>query len=199
MSTRPKKKTKSKTKQYRAPCLCGCQSRCPATIAAHGKVVARGANKNALAIARSTFRLTDSKTSGLVPAIHPPRRRQERSAQTNEGYTTEGPMEVDLPQASQSGEPSPPLAHIWADRTSRHEREDEDLVSEPGSPEPSGDEDKTWSDRDLGPDEPKFLSDDEGPDAHMEISATEQLTGDFQLRSTRAGTSPHVFFCRGPP
>jgi len=97
-------------------------------------------------------------------------------------------MEVDHPQAGGSGEP--PLARIWADRANRREREDEDLVSEPGSPELSSKDEDEMENRNLGPDEPQFLSDDEeAPLVHVEISATEQLTADFQHHAARAGMS----------
>jgi hypothetical protein len=94
----------------------------------------------------------------------------------------------DHPQVSGSGEPSTPLACVWANRTSRHEREDEDLVSEPGSPGPSGDEEEPEDDGDLSADELELLSDDEAPLVHVEISAVEQLTADFQIHSAKAGT-----------
>ena len=67
-------------------------------------------------------------------------------------------MEVDPLQASRSNNPSP-LTRIWAHLASRREREDEDLVSEPGSPELSEDEGKTETNGNLDPDEPEFLSD----------------------------------------
>jgi len=93
-------------------------------------------------------------------------------------------MEVDHPQAGGSGEP--PLACIWDNHPGRCEREDEDLVSEPGSPKSSSkDEGETEDEHDL--DEPNFLSDDEGPLVHVEISATDQLTTGFQHRAVKAG------------
>jgi len=95
-------------------------------------------------------------------------------------------MEVDHPQVGGSGEP--PLARIWAGRTNRREREDEDLVSEPGSPGLSSEDEDETGNRNLGPDEPQFLSnDEEEPLVHVEISATEQLTANFQHGATRAG------------
>jgi len=98
-------------------------------------------------------------------------------------------MDVDHQQESGSGEPSTPLTltHIWANRASRHEREDEDLVPDPGSPELTEDEDETEGSENLDPDEPEFLSDDEEPPTHVEISPMEQLTADFQLRAAEAG------------
>lgn len=105
-------------------------------------------------------------------------------------------MEVDHPQASGSSGPSPPLTHVWANHRSWRGCEDEDLVSEPGSPEQSEDEDEVENDGNPDPDEPKFLSDDEEPLAHVEISARDQLTAGFQLHSARAGMSSAVtIFC----
>lgn len=95
-------------------------------------------------------------------------------------------MDVDHLQASGSGQPSTPLTRIWANRAGRREREDEDLVSEPGSPEPSGGEEED-EDGDMSADEPELLSDDEAPLVHVEISATDQLTADFQIRLAKAG------------
>ena len=96
-----------------------------------------------------------------------------------------------MASGSSSGESPSRLTQVWADRTSRREREDEDLVSEPGSPEPSEDEGEAEGDRSQDVDEPVFLSDDEGPSppVHVEISAQDQLTADFQLRATKAGMS----------
>ena len=97
-------------------------------------------------------------------------------------------MNVDHPQGSGSGNPSLPLTRVWANRPSRHEREDEDLIPEPGSPELSENEDQAEGDENLDPDEPVFLSDDEEPPiAHIEISAREQLNSGFQLRAAKAG------------
>jgi hypothetical protein len=99
---------------------------------------------------------------------------------------------------STSAHASPP-PYLAVDRAGRRGREDEDLVSEPGSPVPSEDEDDT-GDRSLDHDEPEFVSDDEGPPAHVEIPASKQLTADFQLRAAKAGTfaimtafTKHVF------
>lgn len=91
---------------------------------------------------------------------------------------TSGPSSNELPS---------PLTHVWASRTNRREREDEDLVSDPGSPEPSEDENETDNDGRVGADEPKFLTDDEEPPVHVEISAGDQLTTGFQLHAARAG------------
>jgi len=103
----------------------------------------------------------------------------------------EGTMEVDLPQEGGSGEP---LARIWADRTSRRKCEDEDLLSEPGSPELSSEDENETKNGNLDHDEPVFLSDDEDPDppVHVEISVTEQLTTDSQYCAAKAGMSPIV-------
>ena len=70
---------------------------------------------------------------------------------------------------------------------SRCKHEDEDLVAEPGSPEPSEDEDETGNDENQDPDDPEFLSDNNELPVHAEISATEQLTTSFQVCATKAG------------
>ena len=89
-----------------------------------------------------------------------------------------------------SGSGKPPLACIWANHANRREHEDEDLVSEPGSPELSSEDEDEMEDGNLGPNEPQFLSDDEEASlVHVEISATEQLTADFQHHAARAGMS----------
>ena len=98
-------------------------------------------------------------------------------------------MEVDDLQASGSSDPPPLLTRVWAGRASRREREDEDLVSEPDSPESSEDEDEAENNGNLDPDEPEFLSDDEEPRIHVEISAAERLTAGFRLHAARAGMS----------
>ena len=66
------------------------------------------------------------------------------------------------------------------------------MLSEPGSPELSGDEDNVEGEDNS--DEPAFLTGDEwmpeddGLPAHVEILARDQLTADFQLHAARAGT-----------
>jgi hypothetical protein len=93
-------------------------------------------------------------------------------------------MEIDLVQGSGSREP---LTRMWPNRASRREREDEDLLDspEPSSPELSEDEDG----RNNESDEPEFTSDDERPLVHVEISATDRLTADFQAHAVKAGMS----------
>lgn len=91
---------------------------------------------------------------------------------------TSGPGSNELPS---------PLTCVWASCTDRHECEDEDPVSNPGSPEPSEDEDKTENDGRAGANEPEFLTSNEEPPAHVEISAGDQLTTGFQLHAARAG------------
>ena len=99
-------------------------------------------------------------------------------------------MDVDLPPASgPSSSGPPPLTRVWAGCASRHGREDEDLVSEPGSPELSEDGDEAENNREQNANDPEFLTDDEVSPTHVEISAREQLTADFQLRAARAGMS----------
>lgn len=104
-------------------------------------------------------------------------------------------MEVDLSPAG--GPSSSPLTRVWASRESRCERADEDLVSNPGSPESSeADEDEVEGNEGLDTNEPEFLTDDEETPVHVEISARDQLTTDFQLRATEAGMLPfftHLF------
>ena len=140
---------------------------------------------NSLAVARSVSGLAAGPSSRSVPARRLSHREPRYQPVGN--YATEDPMEVDHPQASGSGEPSTPLARVWANRASRREREDEDLVSEPGSPGPSGDEEEPEGDGDPSADELELLSDDEAPLVHIEISAAEQLTADFQIHSAKAG------------
>jgi hypothetical protein len=167
-------KIKLKTRQYRALCLCSCGLRSPSTITSHRKLAKRKANIDALAIAQSV----SSPTTGLLAlAKCPPHQKPRR--QPAEDYAPEDPMEVDQPQASRLGEPSAPLARIWANRASRREREDEDLVSKPGSPEPENEAEAENSGNQSPIDEPEWLSDDEAPPTHVEISATEELTASF--------------------
>ena len=194
MVGKPGAGVKAKTKQYRTPCSCGCKSTSSSTIVAHRKEAQQRAKLDALAVARSISGLTGSSTRRpLVPTTHPPRQRQGHSTSLTEDCPPdhEDTMEVDHPQAGGSGEP--PLARIWADRASRREREDEDLVSEPGSPELSSEDGDETENGKLDPDEPVFLSDDDDdpdPLVHVEISATEELTTDFQYRAAKAGMSP---------
>ena len=180
MVGKPGAGVKAKPKQYRTPCPCGCKSTSSSTIAAHKKEAERRAKLHALAVARSVSGLAGSSVQHSFTK-HPPCQKQGHSAPPTEERAPdhEGAMEVDLPQEGGSGEP---LAHIWADRASRREREDEDLLSEPGSPELSSEDEDETENGNLDCDEPVFLSDDEDPDppVHMEISATEQLTTDFQ-------------------
>ena len=101
-----------------------------------------------------------------------------------EDHATEDPMDVDLPPASgPSSSGPPPLTRVWAGRASRHGREDEDLVSEPGSPELSEDGDEAENNREQNADDPEFLTNDEASPTHVEISVREQLTANFQLRA----------------
>ena len=178
---------KTAKKQYRAPCLCGCGSRCPATIAAHGKALMKKRKLDALAHARSCL-------TGLS------RQNPGPSSQNIEDYTIEYPpvegttaehmMVVDPPP----DDPSPPLTHVWTNRAGRHEREDEDLVPEPDLPGSSEDEDEPENGEDPEEDEPNLISDDdEPPMIHAEIPATEQLTAEFQARAAKASMFPPAF------
>lgn len=176
------KAVKAKGAKYRAPCLCGCKSTSPSTIAAHGKTIMKEAKMKSLSAARSA---ASSSSRRSVPKKH---RKSTHSTGFTENNTPEDPMEVDHPQGGGPGKPSTPLDRVWANRASRREREDEDLVSDPGSPELSEDDDETGSNGNLDPDEPELLTDDEGPPAHVQILATDQLSADFQLRAAKAGT-----------
>ena len=196
MVRKPKAGAKSKTKKYRAPCGCGCGSTSSSTISAHRKEAEQRARIESLSVARSVSGLAGSSTYQPTPAKHPSLRRKRGCstppANDDGAPDHEDAMEVDHPQAGGSGDP--PLARIWADRASRREREDEDLLSEPGSPEISSEDEDEIGSGNLDPDEPVFLSDDEDTDplVHVEISATEQLTADFQYRAAKAGMSPII-------
>jgi len=148
-------------------------------------------NLDSLSVARSVSGLVGSSTSHLS------HRKPRGSLQPVEDYIPEDAMEVDPPLASGSGSSGPPpLARVWASHASRHGREDEDLVSEPGSPEPSEDEDEVGDNRKQGTDDQELLSDDEESQIHVEISAREQLTADFQLCAMKASMSlVAIIFC----
>jgi len=185
-----KSKLKPKTKQSHAACLCGCGSKSSSTIATHRKQIARRTNLDSLNVARSVSGLTRPSTSHPIYSKHLSRQRPSDSVQPIEDYAPEDPMDVDLPPASgPSSSRPPPLTHVWAGRASRHGREDEDLVSEPGSPESSEDEDEAENNGKQKTDDPELLTDDEASPTHVEISAREQLTADFQLRAAQAGMS----------
>lgn len=149
------------------------------------------ANLNSLSVARSVSGATHSSTSHAVSSKHLARQKLRRSLQPVKHDAPEDRMEVDYLETSgsMSVEPPSPLTRIWANRASRREREDEDLVPEPGPPELSEDEDDTENDGTPDADEPEFLTDDEGPPVHVGISAREQLTAGFQLHAARAGVS----------
>ena len=198
-----KLKAKLAPKSYRTPCLCGCESTVPKTIAAHQKLLSKRANVNSLGLARAAARLTG--TPRLVPTKHSSHRKPQESTNPPEDYPPEDPMEVDNPQANGYDLAGPstlahldPLTRVWTDRAGRREREDEDLVSEPNSPVASEDEDETGDDEDLDHEEPDFTSDDEGPPAHIEIPAGEQITADFQLHAAKAGMFVIVTIFRWP-
>ena len=179
-------KVKAKSAKYRAPCLCGCGSKSPSTIAAHGKAIMKAAKMKALSAARSVSSPATSSAHHSAPTKH---RKSRHPTGLPENHAPEDPMEVDLPQGSGSGEPLNPLVRIWVNRAGRREREDEDLVSDPGSPELSDNDDEAEGNGNADPDEPEFLTDDEGPPIHVQISATEQLSADFQLHAAKAGMS----------
>src|ERR1700679_3373411 len=145
---------KPKHGQYRAPCLCGCKSKSPTSIAAHGKAIARRGKIDSLALARSACHRTSPLTFQPAPTT-----QNFYLEPGNVARTAEDPgIEVDLPQASGFRDLSPPLTRVWADRASRREREDEDLVPEPDPSESSEDEDKVENGGNLEPDE--HLSDE---------------------------------------
>lgn len=180
-----KSKLMPKQKQFRTSCMCGCGSTSSSTIAAHRKQITRRTNLDSLDAARSVSGLTRFSTSHLASSKHLSRQKPREPTQPAEDRTPEDPMEVDHPLASDSS--SSPLTHVWAGRAGQHQREDEDLVSEPESPELSGDEDEVKNDGNQDADEPEFLTDDEEPPTHVEIPARNRLTADFQLHATRAG------------
>ena len=184
--------SKPKSKQYRAPCLCGCDSTSPTTIAAHGKMLRRRAKLRLSGSAQFVPSHDNSSTSHI---LIPPSHRNLTSPVQPEGdtsYSIEDPMDMD-PPANESGPStsSSSLACVWADRAGRPGREDEDLVPEPGSPELSEDEGGAEGE---GSDECEFLTDEEETldsnisAVHVEISPEGLLTTDFQLCATRAGT-----------
>ena len=138
-----------------------------------------------LGVARAVSGFPRPSASHLIPPGH----HSHQQPQPVEDHGLEDQMEVDLPPAG--GPSSSPLAHVWASRKSWCEHADEDLVSDPGSPELSeADEDEVEGNEGLDINEPEFLTDDEETPVHVEISARDQLTADFQLRATQAGMLP---------
>ena len=182
--------SKLKSKQYRAPCLCGCDSTLPTTIAAHGKMLRRRAKLRLLGSAQFVPSHDNSSTSHiLIPPLHrnltPPVQPEGDTS-----YSIEDPMDMD-PPANESGPStsSSSLARVWADRAGRPGHEDEDLVPEPGSPELSEDEGGAEGE---GSDEREFLTDEEETlDSNISavhVAPEGLLTTDFRLCATRAGT-----------
>jgi hypothetical protein len=186
------------SKKRRARCICGCGSTTASTIAEHKRINAQGKNINSLNLARSIAGLTGALTPRLIPTKKSTHRKRGVPRQPVEEQISEVPMDVDLPQATgsdsaQTSANPEPLTLVWDNRASRQERQDEDLVDEPSSPELSEDEGVAENSGGPDPDEPEFLSDDEdlsvdgGQPACVEISASDQLNADFQLRAVEAG------------
>ena len=190
--------SKLKWKQFRTRCVCGCRATSPSTIAAHRKALKRErklldkkAKLHSLASARRAIKKRHSRRAPADPV--PP-------AEPDSTYAAEDPMDVDPAEnVSDLSGPSSLLARVWVGRANRRGREDEDLIPEPGSPELSEDEDA--EDRGGGDvDEAELSTDDEtapddgdkGAPTHVDISARDQLTADFQLHAARAGMFPNV-------
>src|ERR1700743_1297752 len=94
--------SKPKSKQYRAPCLCGCDSTSPTTIAAHGKMLRRRAKLRLLGNAQFVPSHDNSSTSHI---LIPPSHRNLTPPVQPEGdtsYSIEDPMDID-PPANESG------------------------------------------------------------------------------------------------
>ena len=185
-----KSKLKPKQKQSHTPCLCGCGSKLSSTIAAHRKQIMKKTNLDSLSITRSVSQLAGSSAARPIHSKHLSHQKPRDFVQPVEDNAPEDPMAVDPPPASgsSSGGP-PPLTRVWAGHASQCGREDEDLVSEPGLPESSADEDEAENNGRQDTGDPELLTDDDEPPVHVEISAREQLTADFQLRATRASMS----------
>jgi hypothetical protein len=204
-----------KSKQSRAPCLCGCHSKSSSTIAAHRQYVGKQAKFDLLNTAR--FISGHPGPTALHPVSSKCLSRQKRASpiQPTEdaAQAAEDPMDIDPPVDG----PGPskllsPLTHVWADRADRRGREDEDLLPEPGPPELSEDED-SGNEEGRDADEADFLTDDEvtardgDAPVHVEITARDQLTAEFQLHAARAGmflnmvpfieNVPHPWFSPG--
>ena len=181
---------KRKSKQTRAPCLCGCSATSSSTIAAHQKEFAKKAKLRSLKVAHAAI--------PAVPSVASRRHsHQEQAVSTGEGdqggadHGVEDLMEVDPPVHEPPRIPSSGINRVWAGRPNQPGREDEDLVSEPGSPEVSEDEDT--QDGEMGDgDELGYLTDDDEC-AHVEISARDRLTANYQLSAARAGTFSTIF------
>jgi len=196
MLNKRKSKLHPKSKQTRAPCLCGCGATSPSTIAAHRKEFAREAKIRSLNTARAAVPtvslVTPRRRSGQEPAVPLPSAPTGEGEHENVGPSTEDLMDVD-PDPPRLHEPSEiprsrsPINRVWTSRVDRPGREDEDLVSDPGSPEVSEDEDGEDGEMRSG-EEPAFLTDDEDQGvARVEISARDRLTANYQLSAARAG------------
>lgn len=196
MSSKQRPGTQSKSRQSRAPCLCGCKATSPTTIAAHRKALERRARLDSLSSARFVSNHPQLSASCLISSKHLSQRQPTDPVQSAEEATcaTDDLMDVDPPASGpRPSETSSTLARVWANRAKRPEREDEDLLSEPGSPEPSENGEDVESEGRGNIDEHEFLSDDEGTyrdegtPVHAEISVRSQLTTNIQLHAARAG------------
>jgi hypothetical protein len=188
------------SKQPRAPCQCGCGAKSSSTIAAHRKKIEKKMKLNFLNSAHSVApSLPNPLPVPLKQLLHQTPRNSTlintKSIEHEIGNNTiEDQMDIDPPENhSRHGNSPPILARVWASRGGQCRHKDEDLISKPGSPEPlSDDEDEDEGTEDT--DEPSFLTDDETRNdeeapTHVEISARDRVTANFQLCSARAGTS----------
>lgn len=197
-----KSKLQKKSKQPRAPCLCGCGATSPTTISHHRKKLEKKARLTSLNVARLVSGNPTPSTSRSLPSTHLSHQEAQDQAvrpMDDTSPAAEDQMDIDQSSVDRShpGGPSSNLRHVWAGRTSRRERQDEDLISEPGSPEPSEDEGENDATDHGGGSvtDTDFFTDDEteptanceNPPAHVEISARDQLTTDFRLHAARAG------------
>jgi hypothetical protein len=145
--------------------------------------------------------------SGHAPPpakLSPSRRRPQAlndalASHQNVSDPIENEMDVDpFPSRQHAHPPSPSLVDVWAGRTYRQERQDEDLCPPLGSPDQSEDEEDGGSGKAL--ERPVYLSDDSDdepppPDStpiHVNISARSQLTATYQLDAALAGMFPGV-------
>jgi hypothetical protein len=192
------------SKQPCAPCQCGCGAKSSSTIAAHRKKIEKRIKLNFLNSARS---VAPSRLTPLpVPLKQPQHQTLRNPTPTNTKSiaheigpddTIPDPMDADPPENHSRDRDSPPiLARVWASRGGQYRHEDVDPIPEPSSPElPSDDEDEDKETEDAN--EPIFFTDDEicndyEAPTHVEISARDQLTANFQLCCARAGMSQTV-------
>ena len=185
-----------KDKKPKRTCLCGCGSTNSATKAAHKRTSDRPVLRRTLELARSIAQIrpndqTTPPTPGPSRTEGSSRSRQSRSTNlTVLGDTSEGEVPGHADSGYLSADPQPDLlAHVWANRESRVERQDEDLFSRPPSPLP--DLIGLGMGQDFDDDEAQ-LSDfstenEEEPRTSARLTATQRLNTDFELQAARAG------------